>query len=149
MRKCLTQTVPYGVVQCLSRLDTVSDSSWTLYYYNTPDSKIKAATALTLDSKTAKDICDVVTNNKPLVDEAFKFALASSSSSDGYEEESSEQDQEQEEEASEQDQEQEEEADDMEETDNNVLSEQSTRTEDAQLAGCMLNRLHGRDFHFN
>ena len=70
------------------------------------------ATALTLDSKTAKDICDVVTNNKPLVDEAFKFALASSSSSsDGYEEESSEQDQEQEEEA-----------DDMEENDNNVLS---------------------------
>lgn len=141
MRKCLTQTVPYGVVQCLSRLDTVSDSSWTLYYYNTPDSKIKAATALTLDSKTAKDICDVVTNNKPLVDEAFKFASASSSSSsspDGYEEESSEQDQEQEEEA-----------DDMEENDNNVLSEQSTRTEDAQLAGCMLNRLHGRDFQFN
>jgi hypothetical protein len=105
MRKCLTQTVPYGVVQCLSRLNAVSDSSWTLYYYNTPDSKIKAATA---------------------------------SSSDGYEEESSEQDQEQEEEA-----------DDMEETDNNVLSEQSTRTEDAQLAGCMLNRLHGRDFQFN
>ncbi|HET6808052.1 MAG TPA: hypothetical protein VFH28_03255 [Nitrososphaera sp.] len=141
MRKCLTQTVPYGLVQCLSRLNAVSDSSWTLYYYyNTPDSKIKAATALTLDSKTAKDISDVVTNNKPLVDEAFKFALASSSSSssDGYEEESSEQDQEQEEEA-----------DDMEENDNNVLSEQSTRTEDAQLAGCMLNRLHGRDFQFN
>jgi hypothetical protein len=139
MRKCLTQTVSYGLVQCLSRLNAVSDSSWTLYYYNTPDSKIKTATALTLDSKTAKDICDVVTNNKPLVDEAFKFALASSSSSsDGYEEESSEQDQEQEEEA-----------DDMEESDNNVLSEQSTRTEDAQLAGCMLNRLHGRDFQFN
>jgi hypothetical protein len=111
MRKCLTQTVPYGLVQCLSRLNAVSDSSWTLYYYNTPNSKIKAATALTLDSKTAKDFSDVITNNKPLVDEAFKFALASSSS-DGYEEESSEQDQEQEEEA-----------DDMEETDNNVLSE--------------------------
>ena len=120
MRKCLTQTVPYELVKCLSRLNAVSDSSWTLYYYNAPDSKIKA-TALTLDGKTAKDISDVVTNNKPLVDEAFKFASASSSSSDDYEEESSEQDQEQEEGD-----------DDVEENDNNVLSEQSTRTEEAQ-----------------
>jgi hypothetical protein len=43
------------------------------------------ATALTLAGKTAKDIIDVVTNNKPLADEAFKFASASASSSDDYE----------------------------------------------------------------
>jgi ribosomal protein L12E/L44/L45/RPP1/RPP2 len=117
MRKYLIQTVPYALVKCLSRLSVVSDASWTLYY-NAPDSKIKA-TALTLPGKSAKDIIDVVTNNKPLVDEAFKFASASSS--DAYEEESSEQDQEQEEGD-----------DDIEENDNNVLSEQSTRTEEAQ-----------------
>jgi hypothetical protein len=117
MRKCLTQTVLYELVKCLSRPNAPSDSSWTLYY-NAPDSKIKA-NALTLDGKTAKDIMDVVTINKPLVDEAFKFASATSS--DDYEEESSEQDQEQKEGD-----------DDIEENDNNVLSEQSPRTEEAQ-----------------
>lgn len=118
MRKYLTQTVPYELVKCLSRPNAVSDASRTSYHYNAPDSKIKA-TALNLAGKTAKDIIDIVTNNKPLVDEAFKFASASSS--DDYEEESSEQDQEQEEGD-----------DDMEENDNNVLSEQNNRTEDAQ-----------------
>jgi serine phosphatase RsbU (regulator of sigma subunit) len=119
MRKYLTQTVPYELVKCLSRLNAVSDSSWTLYY-SAPDSKIRA-TALTLAGKTAKDIIDIVTNNKPLVDEAFKLASASASSSDDYEEESSEQYQEQEEGD-----------DDIEDNDNNVLSEQNNRTEEAQ-----------------
>lgn len=82
MRKYLTQTVPYELVKCLPRLNAVSDASWTLYY-NAPDSKIEA-TALTLAGKTAKDIIDVVTNNKPLGDEAFKFSSSSSSPTDDF-----------------------------------------------------------------
>lgn len=107
MRNYLTQIVTYELVKCLSRPNTVFDASWTFNYYNAPDSKIKA-TALNLAGKTAKDIIDVVINNKPLVyEEAFKFAA---SSSDDYEEESSGQDREQEEGD-----------DNMEENDNKML----------------------------
>ena len=78
------------------------------------DKKTKVK-ALYLAQDSALHIVNVLTNNKDLVDEAFKFAVASSASSRD-EEESSEQDQEQEGG----------DEDDVEEDNNNELSSEDT-----------------------
>jgi hypothetical protein len=72
LKKYLAETVPLEVTKCLSRLNAISNEAWVMAERATNE-KSKIA-ALSLAQEAALHIVNVVTNNKPLVDEAFKFA---------------------------------------------------------------------------
>jgi hypothetical protein len=72
LKKYFAETVPLEVTKCLSRLNAISKEAWDMAE-KASNEKNKIA-ALSLAQEAALHIVNVVTNNKPLVDEAFKFA---------------------------------------------------------------------------
>jgi hypothetical protein len=73
LKKYLAETVPLEVTKCLSRLNAISNEAWKMAEHANASEKTKIS-ALSLAQEAALHIVNVVTNNKPLIDEAFQFA---------------------------------------------------------------------------
>jgi hypothetical protein len=74
LKKYFAETVPLEVTKCLSRLNAVSNEAWKMAEQAGINEKTKLS-ALSLAQDAALHIVNVVTNNKPLIDEAFTFAV--------------------------------------------------------------------------
>jgi hypothetical protein len=79
LKKYFAETVPLEVTKCLSRLNGISKEAWDMAE-KASNEKNKIA-ALSLAQEAALHIVNVVTNNKPLVDEAFNFASEAAAAS--------------------------------------------------------------------
>lgn len=73
LKKYLAETLPLEVSKCLSRLNAISNEAWKMAEQAADNQKTKLA-ALYLAQEAALHIVNVVTNNKPLIEEAFRFA---------------------------------------------------------------------------
>jgi hypothetical protein len=74
LKKYFAETVPLEVTKCLSRLNAISNEAWKMAEQAGINEKTKLS-ALSLAQDAALHIVNVVTNNKPLIDEAFTFAV--------------------------------------------------------------------------
>jgi hypothetical protein len=73
MSKYSVETIPMEVMKFLARLDAVSDEAWRMVEWADKEGDNRAKLqALYLAQDTALQIVDVITNNKMLIDEAFK-----------------------------------------------------------------------------
>ena len=68
-------TMPNEILKTLSRLTAASDAAWAMAVRAREKGNDKSeADALRLAKDTAKEITDIVTNNKPLIDAAYEVA---------------------------------------------------------------------------
>jgi hypothetical protein len=74
LKKYFVETVPLEVTKCLSRLNSISNEAWKMAEQAGINEKTKLS-VLSLAQEAALHIVNVVTNNKPLIDEAFTFAV--------------------------------------------------------------------------
>jgi hypothetical protein len=75
LRNYFVDTVPNEMLKALARLTAVSDATWTMAARARENGNDKLeADALRLAKDTARDIKDIVTNNKPLIDAAWEVA---------------------------------------------------------------------------
>jgi hypothetical protein len=74
LKKYFAETVPLEVTKCLSRLNAISNEAWKMAEQDGINEKTKLS-ALSLAQDAALHIVNVITNNKPLIDEAFTFAV--------------------------------------------------------------------------
>jgi hypothetical protein len=74
LKKYFAETVPLEVTKCLSRLNAISNEAWKMAELANSNEKTKLS-ALSLAQDAALHIVNIVTNNKPLIDVAFTFAV--------------------------------------------------------------------------
>ena len=73
LRNYFVDTVPNEMLKALARLTAVSDAAWTMAARAREKGNDKLeADALRLAKDTAREIKDIVTNNKPLIDAAYE-----------------------------------------------------------------------------
>ncbi len=82
LSKFLVKTVPYILNKALSRLDQANNEAWSIIEKGTTHERDKIA-ALGIVGKTAKDMVDIVTNNKSVIDRALDELSDSSKSDEG------------------------------------------------------------------
>ncbi len=77
MSKYLVDTMPMEVMKFLARLNAVSDEAWRMVERADKAGDYKAELrALLLAQRSALDVVNVITNNKMLIDEVFKYQQA-------------------------------------------------------------------------
>jgi ParB-like chromosome segregation protein Spo0J len=75
LRKYFVDTVPNEILKALARLTAVSDAAWAMAARAREEGNDKLeADALRLAKDTVKEITDIVTDNKPLIDAAYEAA---------------------------------------------------------------------------
>jgi hypothetical protein len=74
LKKYLSETVPLEVTKCLSRLNAISNEAWKMAEQATDDNQKAKLAALSLAQEAALHIVNVVTNNKPLIEEVLRFS---------------------------------------------------------------------------
>jgi hypothetical protein len=75
IRNYLEDTVPNELLKALARLTAVSDTAWAIAASAREKGNDKLeADALRLAKDTVKEITDIVTDNKPLIDAAYDAA---------------------------------------------------------------------------
>jgi hypothetical protein len=73
LRKYFVDTVPNEILKALARLTAVSDAAWAMAAKaREKDNDKVEADALRLAKDTVKEITDIVTDNKPLIDAAYE-----------------------------------------------------------------------------
>jgi hypothetical protein len=76
LRNYFVDTLPNEVLKNIARLTAVSDSAWSMAARAKESKNDKLeADALRLAKDTAKDITEIVTNNKSLIDAAYDVAI--------------------------------------------------------------------------
>jgi hypothetical protein len=74
MSKYFTNTLPVEILKALARLNAVSDTAWELVESAKEKGNLKSQTdALRLCKDTARDITEIVTNNRSLIDTAYEI----------------------------------------------------------------------------
>jgi len=75
LRNYFVDTVPNEILKALARLTAVSDTAWAMAASAREKGNDKLeADALRLAKDTVKEITDIVTDNKPLIDAAYDTA---------------------------------------------------------------------------
>lgn len=75
LRNYFVDTVPNEILKAIARLTVVSDAAWATAARAREKGNDKLeADALKLAKDTVKEITDIVTNNKPLIDAAYETA---------------------------------------------------------------------------
>jgi hypothetical protein len=76
LRNYFVDTLPNEILKNIARLTAVSDSAWALAARAKENKNEKLETdALRLAKESAKDITEIVTNNKSLIDAAYDVAV--------------------------------------------------------------------------